>query len=247
MARPDIDIRVDMRDFEKDLKHYLDDQHPHAVALGFRSLSIFARDAVRQRTGEKYKLKSDYIPKGILSTPYTDNQTDAAAKSYAKHHDLIAAVFLRPSSQPSGGLAFMVPHETGENKTPAKGQAIAVPSYGVEHYSFRTSRGGVKTAFKPKTLLEGYQKHHLPASQLAAMMADPKPTKKGRKGKPFTGQTKAGVGIIGRRKGNGRLPIEVLYVFKSYVRSDGDWGFEPTIRAEVQAKYVRTIGRYINR
>jgi len=244
-----IHCEVDTGEFKKDLTRYFDSLYPEAMARGFRSLSMLARDAARQRTGEKYRLRSDFIPRGIVSAPFTDGQVDAAARSYAKHHDLIASVFLRPASNPHQGLGFMVNHETGKPVTPSRGAALAVPSYGIEQYSFRNSRGSVKTPYKPGKLLEGYHKEHLPPHVLAAMGAESTatPKKKGKKGRPFVGQTSKGVGIIGRRKGSGRLPIEVLYVFKAQVRSDGDWGFETTIRAEVRAKYVRTLGRYLNR
>lgn len=238
-------IEVDTRDFNRGIKTYLDSTYPEAMARGFRALAQHARDAARQRTAEEYELHSDYIPRGILSTPNTDGQVQAAARSYARHHDLEAAVFLRPANNPRQSLAFMVNHETGDPKTPSNGGALAIPA-AVENYSYRTSKGGAKKQYQAGTLLEGYTKRRLPTSVLAGITAD-NGKGKGGKGEPFVTKTNKGQGAIARRRKGGRLPLEILYVFKPRAQIKSDWGFEPTIRATVQARYQRDVGRFINR
>ena len=246
-----INVQVDISDFRRDLKNYFSAQYPESMARGFQALSQSARDAARQRTAEKYKLHSDFIPKGILNTPQTDAQIAAAAKSIDRHHDIQASVFLRPSGDVTKSLGFMVPHETGDNKTP-RGSMIAIPSYGIEGYSFRTSRGGVKTKYTPSELLKDYPKggSRLPPAVVAGLIQDAqqgkgKPGRK--KGEAFVTVSKGGVPMIARRKGGGRLPLEVLYVMKKAVKSDGNWGFETTVQATVVNKYRGVLARYINK
>lgn len=241
-----INITVDSSDFTKALKKYFAKDYPLMIAQGFRSVAIVARDAARQRTAEKYKLHSNYIPSGILSTPFKDGQVDAAARSYAAKHDLIAAVFLRPSGDARKGLGFMVPHETGEPKTSSKGGSLIVPTYGIEQYSFRTSRGAVKTQYTAAQLLEGYTKQRMPSSVLAMIIAQGS-KRKGKKGPAFITKTDRGVGAIAQRTGGARIPIQFLYVFKDHVKSDGQWGFETTIRNAVTKAYEKEIAKYVNK
>lgn len=246
-----MNITVDISDFRRDLQKYFKTDYPESVARGFQALTQYARDAGRQRTAERYKLHSDFIPKGILNTPNTDSQVKAAAKSMERHHDLQAAVFLRPASDPGKGLGFMVPHETGAPKTP-HGAMIAVPSYGISAYSFKTSGGAVKAKYKPAELLKVHNQKgdsKLPAGVIAGMAAEGnKPGKGGRrKGEAFIVTGKGGVPMVVRRKSGNRKPLEILYVFKKEVKSDGDWGFETTVQATVMNKYKSVLSAYVNK
>jgi len=218
------------------------------AAHGMQDIIRQARDAARQRTAEHYNLHSDYIPKSILSAPEKDGQLKAVEKSILTHFDCQASVFLRPGTG-AKSVGFMVPHETGESKGSAKGGYIAVPAEGVENYSFRTSKGAVKKAYKPGNLLSEYGTHKIPPSMVAMLMDEAqsgKPSKKkGKKGEPFIMKS-GGVSMIARRVGDARTPLEILYVLKKKVQSDGSWGFEPTVRSMVKAVYREELAKRIN-
>ena len=109
-------VTVDIADFIKSMRKLEGDQYPRAVAMAFRAIAEGGKKDVQNRTRSEYNLHSEYIPDGIKSTPYTNSQMKAGARSIEKYHDIEAAVYLRGANSPGRSLDFMVNHDTGDNK-----------------------------------------------------------------------------------------------------------------------------------
>lgn len=245
-----VNITLELQSFQTALALYFDKSYPEATARGFGEVARRARNAIRERTRQVYDLHSDFIPRGIWSTPDREVQIRAAARSFAKYGDLEAAVFLRPANgKEKNSLKFMIPHETGEAKTP-KGKALAIPAQGLEGYQSKTGSGATKKAYRPAQLLSGYNsgKSTLPAAVVADMINNPSShNPNNRKGQPFIIKSSKGVALLVRRKSGNRLPLDVLYSFKPRAQIRSDWEFETTVRTDVLQQYGRVMKRYVNR
>lgn len=233
-------INVDSKDFMRDMKSIAGDAYPVAVARSFKKIASIAAEDVRDETRLNFKLHSDYIPKGIRSTPSTKTQVKAAARSVEKYHDIEAAVYVRPGSG-KRSLAFMTDHEDGANRRSAKGKDVAVPAKDLGNYSSKTSRGARRKNWKPAQLLAYY-------NRVGGNTKGNKLRRKGRGSikKAYLKKSKTGVIQIVRRKNKKSRSLEFLYSFLESVKIAPRWDFEQTVDKSVKNNYVRVSSRYLN-
>ncbi len=136
-----MDVRIDVQTeaFKKDLNFFTRDQYPYAMAKTLTDLAKSGQVAVRQRTRAEFDLHTDFIPNNIGMVP--------ARKSDVLLGKAMSAV------KTNEKIAFMTPHETGENKVP-KRTALSVPSILAKRIpDFKTATGKVKAKYQPKQLL----------------------------------------------------------------------------------------------
>lgn len=232
-------IEVDSKDFMRDAKSISSYGYPVAVARAFKKLAGVAAEDVKSVTALNFKLHSDYITKGIRSTPNNKTQLKAAARSVEKYHDIEAAVYLRPGSG-KHSMAFMVDHEDGDNRTGIG--KLAIPAHDLKNYSYKTNRGAVRKAWRPSTLLKYY---NMVGPNKKGNKLSHKKTR-GGKGKAFILTTKSGVRAIVRRKNKKVKSLEFLYLLKSSADIKKQWDFETTVDKSVHTNYRRIAARYLN-
>ena len=227
-------VRVDLKEFMDSAKKLGDSEYPRYLAKAFQYLSMRARNEVRHETKSKFKLHTEFIPNSILNTPHTAGQVKAAENSIRQYHDIMSAVFLRPASTPKRDLGFMVPHETGERKVPRHGM-LAIPAGDLENYDYKTSRGSVKSQYKPKNLLKSYNRvgGNTKGHKLSG--------KSGGAPKPFLLKLGSGKEMVVRRQAKTSNRLEFLYSLKSSARIDPVWSFEETVKRTVQEVYKAVI------
>ena len=233
-------IIVDSKDFMRDAKYIGGTAYPKAVALTFKHIARKAKEDVQDETRRNFHLHSDYIPKGIRSTPEKKSQVLAAAKSVERYHDITAAVYLRPGSG-KRSLDFMVDHETGGTKTARGGGNIAIPAKDLANYSSKTSRGAIRKNWKPAQLLAYYNRE-------GGNTKGNKLRKKGRGSikKAYLKKSKSGDIQIVRRKNKKSRSLEFLYTFKKSADIKATWDFEKTVRKSVENNYVRYANKFLN-
>lgn len=192
---------------------------PESIVTGVANTASRARDLIRFRTKQVFNLHSDYIPNSIRSIPDPAKPSAIAAATkglMGRHHDFKAAVYLRGHSDPKKNLDFMVLHETGGRKRPVKGRALAIPGSDIRQYSgFKTTRGQVRSRWKPSNLLQDYN--------LKRKIVRVKKNKK--VSKSF---------IIGRSIARWRGEnMEFLYQFARSALIKARWGFVSTVKGSV--------------
>jgi hypothetical protein len=244
-------IEIDLTDLVKFEKKHLGTDWPKAVTSAFSEIAEGARDGIRALTREKFKLHTDYVPRGINHYPDTTTQKTRAAHALEKYGDMNAAVYLRGGNDPKKSLEFMADHEHGETRTPV-GKWIAVPGKDLKEKSYRTTRGTVRKIFQPSELLKRFNE--------AGSTFDGKTTvtrqyAAGRKrgkikapGNAFIIMGKKGSPMIVRRKhrGQGRN-LEMLFVLKTRAEIKKAWGFVNGVYAVVRNVYGSVMVKHIGR
>lgn len=154
--------RIKIDDTIRDIKRLAGKEWPMMLATYIAEMAADADEGLTLHTRNKFDLHSEYIPKGIRSTPSNPEQIKKVANSLAKYYDGFGAVYLRGSSDPKKSLSFMADHDRGMKRDPqnvwrsAHGKFIATPASGLKSKSFRTQSGKVKQRYKPSTLLERF-------------------------------------------------------------------------------------------
>lgn len=213
MSKPVFTIRAE--DTLRGLTSLQKKQIPFAMAKGLTEIAKISQVAVQNRTREAFKLHSNYIPRGVMVQPA--KKAEFSQKGYTT-----SAVFTSNAITP-----FMAVHEVGGLKRPRR-TSLAIPSKGLQRYSYRTSAGAVKMRWKPRTLLQS--------------------NPQGNKGKgktsrvPFVlsrrGQQPA---MIVRRTKKGPNGLEMLYLFSSSARIHPVWRFEETVKRVASKVYRQTL------
>lgn len=156
--------RIDMTDLLGDIKRLYGKGWPKMLAAYIGDMAEDADDAATLRTRGEFDLHSEYIPRGIRSTPGTPAQLRKVENSLKRHYDGFGAVYLRGSADPKRSLGFMAHHEIGFKRDPESiwrsaqnKKYIANPGAGLRDKSFRTQTGKVRKRWKPATLLDRFE------------------------------------------------------------------------------------------
>lgn len=240
MAKINVDVSDFLRSWAK-----IQQAAPERIVRGVAITAERARDAVRHRTRQVFELNSEYIIKGIRSIPDPTRAKAIASATRAltgKYRDFQAAVYLRGASDPKKSLAFMVVHETGGTRYPVSGRSLANPSRDLKGYKFKTGKGRVKKSWKPKKLLEYYNR--VGAAKAGSKRQTP------RRGKPksFILKSAKGHGVmLARRKNRRTRKLEILYHFIKKADIDKRWGFVKTVKSTAHRHLTSDIVRELNR
>jgi len=209
-------------------------QLPFAIAKSLTEIADLSVKEVQAKTRREYKLHTDFIPRGISRVP--------AKKSDVQRLGMgTTIVFTKPIIS-----GWMPVHETGGMREPStggegkdKGKYLTIPASDMLKRSFRTGSGKVRQRWKPSTLLQGYRGRNVSLSGGIV-----RPTRGGRKGKPFIIKAKgSGTAMIVRRKGTKRYPLELLYLFSRRARYKPSWDFEQTVRQTVDMRFEEVFSR----
>lgn len=121
-------------------------------------------------------------------------------------------------------ISFMYDQEFGGERSGKEGKKKAVPFLSTRQEG-RNSRGGMKSAYSVKTLMQKALSHSN--------------TKARRSGKPnpFLMKTKSGHTIIAQRTSKARLPIKPLYHFDRKVKIRPRWDFVKTVEG-ITVRYI---------
>ena len=230
-------VRVD--GLIKDLKRLYGKEWPRMLANYIADMASAADDGVTLQTRRVFDLNSEYIPRGIRSTPSTQAQINKVANSLAKYYDGFGAVYLRGSPNPKRSLSFMVDHEVGRTRKPQK-KYIATPGEDMTGKAFKSQTGKVVKRWKPKTIL-----HKLKTSgstydgRTTITRKFPNRQKRGNARMPgsvFLIRGKGhGLPVVVRRitRGggdDGKGKLESLYVMHDEAEiKGGQWRFEDTV------------------
>jgi len=245
----DAKIKIDLTEFSKTARKHIKRDWPAFVVNAFSEMAEMARDGARILTGQRFKLHSDYVIKGIKHYPQNANQKNMAAQALKKHGDMNASVYLRGARNAKKSLQFMADHEFGEQRN-AQNKYIAVPTKMLKSKNFRSNRGRVKKSFTPKHLLKRFnesgstfdgnttrsksrvRKKRMPGSPFIVM---------GSSGRPFI------VRQVRRSKKNSKGKLEFLYILNPSVNIKLKWGFVKIVYRVVRANYSKVLGKYYKR
>lgn len=232
MVRIDTDISGFLRSVDK-----ISIEIAEAIVKGVAKTAETARDAVRQKTRASFKLRSDYIPQSVRSMPDPSRAKAIAGATKSlmgRRKRFQGAVYLKGSRSPKKSLAFMLDHELGNVRKPVSGQ-LAVPVE-VKQYRFRGSRGAVLYRWKPKKILEHFNRVG------AADKGSKKFGKTRGKPKPFIHK-----GMIVRLANRGAKKFEILYSLSGWARLKRRWGFVETAHRSIRTNLSKDIVDAINK
>lgn len=203
-------------------------QFPFALAKTLTEIATLAVEGVKRTTRQEFRLHSEFIPKGIGRT--SARKADVKNKGVGE-----TVIFTKPIIS-----GWMPVHETGGKREPRggtgardKGKYLAIPATDLLKRSYRTGTGAVRRRWKPSELLAQYKGKNVSLSGGVT-----RPTRGGRKGKPFVIRAKgSGTPMIVRRKGPKRYPLELLYIFSRKARYKPVWGFEKAVDEIVDLRF----------
>jgi len=218
------EARASLSDLEKN-------QFPFALDKTLTEVAEMAVKNVQKTTRAEFKLHGEFIPKGIARSP--------AKKADVRNTGIGSTViFTKPIIS-----GWMPVHETGGARQSAgggagdKGKYLAIPATDLLKRSYRTGTGRVRMPYKPSTLLATYKGRNVSMSGGIV-----RPTKGGRKGKPFVIRAKgSGTPMIVRRKTKNQYPLELLYIFSKKARYKPVWGFEKAVDEIVELRFQDTL------
>lgn len=261
----DFKNRIDIDGTIKDIQRLYGKEWPRTLAGYIGDMAANAEHAAELQTRRKFDLHSEYVPRGIRSTPGTPAQLQKVAKSLEKYYDGFGAVYLRGSPDPKRSLSFMVHHEVGFKRKPhsvwrsANDQRlIATPGEGLKNKSYRTQSGRIKERYKPGTLLKRFESSGSRYEQ-GTTLTNKYPGRRGPgkarvPGKVFLIRgNNSGYPIAVRRitrgggeEGKGKL--ETLYAMHPDIEVKGGlWEFEDTVIRVSQRAHRRLIKHNVNR
>lgn len=232
-------IEVDLTQFSNWARNHLGRDYPKAVVDAFVKIAELGRDAGRTLTKNKFKLHTEFIPRGIRSLPFTNAQKRAAGRALVKYGDMNAWVFLRGASDRRKSLMFMAHHEGGE-KREAQKKYIAIPTRRMKQKAFRGTTGRVKKRWKPKTLLKQFTES---GARFTGKTTSHSNYQRRRRmpGAAFLIRGYRGDITIARRIARGIKELEHLYVLKESVKIKKEWGFIEHVKNEIKGKYGSVI------
>lgn len=245
----DAKIKIDLTEFSKTARKHIKRDWPAFVVNAFAEMAEVARDGARILTGQRFKLHSDYVTKGIRYYPQSANQKNMAAQALKKHGDMNAAVYLRGARNAKKSLQFMADHEFGEQRN-AQNRAIAVPTKTLKSKNYRSNRGRVKKSFIPRHLLKRFSES---GSKFDGNTTRSKNRVRNRRmpGRPFIIMGSSGnpfiVRQVRRSKKNKKGKLEFLYMLKHSVNIKMKWGFVKIVYRVVKANYSKILGKHYKR
>lgn len=209
-----IRVAVDYKDAQRGLSDIEKEQFPYAYAATLWQVARSSTRAVAEVTRARFKLHGEFIPRGILSEPARVKQIKNNLRNYG-----LADVTIFTSK---GITPFMGLHEKGGTKQAVKGRsAISIPTADFLAKGIQTATGAIKKGSRPKSLLKYYNAHKNDLKRKRAGLP-----------RPFVLN-----GAVVRRVGKERHPLVVMYYFRKTARIKARWGFEPTVRAVVEATF----------
>lgn len=245
--------RIDMTDMLADLTKLYGKGWPKMLAHYIADMADDAEQAGELRTRQEFDLHSEYIPRGIKSTPSTPAQIKKVEKSLSKYYDGFGAVYLRGSSDPKRSLGFMVDHEVGFKRDPqsvwrsANGDKyIAQPAEGIKSKAYRTQTGRIKKRWRPSTLLEHFDRSGSRYEHGTTKTNKyPNRSNKARlPGKAFVIKGKSGRPVVARSISRGSKSsggkLEILYTLHREARINPVWRFEDTVISAAKRTQKRT-------
>ncbi len=233
-------IETNLGQFRDEVSGYSQETYPEAIALGMRDTALGARDAARSMTRGVFDLHTEYIPDGILSTPFKPNQMKAAEKAFRGYGDAEAAVFLRPGDA-TKSLDFLLAHQYGGEKM-ANGY-VAIPLPDLKGYGYQTATGRTAKRWKPSSLLKEFN------ARGGRIGGNVKGTKlKGDSRRlPFIRRESNGSLNIVRRVSKTSSRLAYLYHLKEEVQIDKTWDFEGEVKSDVNKNYASHFMRAFKR
>jgi len=247
-------IKVDYEEFARDARRIAKHEYPEKIVGGFSELSEVDCNEVRAATRAKFKLHTEYIPRGVKNIPSTPAQKKAAARAVEKYGDIFAAVYLRAATDPKRSLDFMVLHEESGEKEPHGGsEFLAIPTATMKHESgFKTPRGRVRKRWKPKTLLQRFREkrssfdegQHTTTNKGRILGKQPRKVP----GHAFIIRGRGGSMMIARRKTlTGFRNLEFLYALVPQAQIKERWDFESTVWVTTRDRYVSILTKWVNK
>lgn len=238
-------IELDLTDFTRAARKHIGVDWPKTVTDAFSGIAKKARDAGAKHTSKEFKLKTDWVLKGIRFYPDSNTQKTKAAHALKKYGDMNAAVFLRGSSNPKKSLEFMADHEFGEVRS-GKKRYVAIPTKTLKNKAYRTARGGVKQRYRPKHLLKRFNE----VSTFDGRTTITKGKRSKRKrlpGSAFIISARGHPFIARSYKRKGYRRLELLYVLRDKAQIKSTWGFVQHVRNRVVQDYVSELQRHAHR
>ena len=218
-------VRVEMDKFLADAREMLGKDWPMAVTKAFALTAKRVEMMERAHTRDSFKLHSNWIPRNIKAFPRTQAQIAKVASDFKRKHEGYASV------STSQNIEYMSMQEDGATKNP-KGSALAIPG---NHTRIKllNSKGQVKDRYKPKKLLEAYNKNNWHKGT-----KHPNSHGTGKKD-AFVIIGKGGTPLLVRRRTKKSRPLETLYVFKASAKIKARWNFEEKGYQFIAANYDR--------
>jgi hypothetical protein len=243
-------IRVELDNFVKSAKKHIKGDWPETVARAFSKIASDANSKTIVTTRNKFRLHSEYIPRGIKFYPQTEAQLKISADAMRRFGDMQAAVYLRGARDPKKSLQFMVDHELSEKRKP-QNKWIAAPTDQMkrQYSSFKTSSGKIRKRYQPKIILERFRKTG--KYNGVTTISHHRVRRRRLPGTPFLIYSrKVNKTFIAVRYYKG-LPSDksnlFMYVFLTKASIKKRWGFEFAVRSEVTTTYKATLADFQNR
>ena len=208
-------ITLDTKQTIKALKFFEKFQYPFVLAQTLTETAKGGKQAVGIQSRRSFKLHGEFVPNQIRIM--SAKKTDVTKKGFAE-----SAVFTGTKLNGWMGL-----HEMGGTKQAHatggidRGKRLAIPGKGLKKLSFKTSKGKVKTKYKPKNITK------LP--------------------KTFFTLTRKGLPVIMRRKSKKQYPTEIMYVFVLPARIKPEWKFEKAVVKYVNFSFKTKFSRNMKR
>jgi hypothetical protein len=226
-SKSQVIIKVISEETRRQLTAIEKEQFPFALAKTLTDVANMAVIAVQKRTRQEYDLKTEFIPKGI-------GRTVAKKKDIKTTGVGTTVIYTKPIIS-----GWMPIHEVGGQRKPVasgsgdKGVSLTIPAQDLLKRAYMTSTGAVKKQYKAKVLLLNYKMRNV--SHSGGLIRH---SVGGRKGKAFIIRGKgSNVGMIVRRKGKRRYPLEILYIFSRRARYRPTWRFEKTVEHIVDRRF----------
>lgn len=211
------------KDFGKALDHCIADVQKSVRYAAYKTLENVAERSRRAVIANYFKKFPD--ENGIVKNKGVPKQV---TKSKVDKEKLEISLFTKDK------ISFMYDQEFGGERRGSVGKSKAVPFLSTRQEG-RNSRGGMKSAYSVKTLMQ------------KALSSSTKHARRAGKPKPFLMTTKSGHTIIAQRTGKGRLPIKPLYHFDRKVKIRPRWDFVKTVE-NITVRYIeKTFGNELKK
>ena len=201
------------KDFEKTLNKCVSDTQKKIRHASYKTLESVAERSRRAVIANYFKKFPDEY--GITKNKGVPQQV---TKSRVNKEKLEISLYTKDK------IGFMYDQEFGGERTGKEGKKKAVPFLSTRQEG-RNSRGGMKSAYSVKTLMQKALSH----SNLNA--------RRSGKPKPFLMNSKSGHTMIVQRVGKDRLPVKPLYHFDKKVNIRPRWDFVKTVEG-VTVRYI---------
>ena len=201
------------KDFGKTLDQAIKDVQKSVRFAAYKTLENVAERSRRAVIANYFKKFPD--ENGIVKNKGVPQQV---TKSKVNKEKLEISLFTKDR------ISFMFDQEYGGERKSQYGKTKAVPFLGLRQEG-RNSRGGMKSAFSVKTLMQKALDHST------------RKAKRAGKPKPFLMVSKSWHHMIAQRVGEKRLPIKPLYHFDQKVKIRPRWDFVKTVE-NITVRYI---------